>query len=60
MPIIACALIITAIVFLVRFPESRWLGFLFLGLGIFTVLMFIGIRIYFNKKIKELEKDKGE
>ena len=57
MPILALGCVVAAIVFLVKF--TWWLGLIFFGLAIYIVVLYLVLRRYYDKKIKELEKEEA-
>lgn len=59
MPITIAFWVIASIVAFVKYPDA-WLGLIFLALGGVTALMFVLIRKYLKKKIKELREEEEE
>lgn len=55
MPVFAVLWVIAAVIVWVVLPEIWWIGLVFLAMSILTLLIYIFIRKFINKKIKELE-----
>lgn len=59
MPMFIVFWVIASIVAFVKYPDV-WLGLIFLALGGITALMFVLIRNYLKKKIRELQEDEEQ
>ena len=55
MPISIAILVVAAVIAFIKAPVN-WLGWLFLSLGAVVAVMFVLIRRYLIRKIKELEE----
>ena len=56
MPMFITFWVIASIVAFVKYPDA-WLGLIFLAVGGITALMFVLIRNYLKKKIRELQEE---
>lgn len=54
---VAVGFVIAAIVVITKFSKIWWIGLIFLGIAVFTTVMYFFIRSYLNKKIKVLEEE---
>lgn len=59
MPITIAFWVIASIVAFVKYPDV-WLSLIFLALGGITALMFVLIRNYLKKKIRELQEEEEQ
>ena len=59
MPMFIAVWVIASIVAFVEYPVA-WLGLVFLSIGGLTALMFVLIRKYLKKKIRELDKQEEQ
>lgn len=59
MPLIAGALFIVAVIMFFIHQNMPWLGIIFLVLAGMTMVIFVFVRKYLNKKIAELESKDG-
>ncbi len=55
MPLISLAFFVMSIVTFFKYSNMIWSGFIFLGIAIMVLVIYIFIRKYLNKKIIELE-----
>ena len=55
MPLTAISLLIVALIMFFLHPNIPWLGIIFLAMAGMTMIIFVFVRKYMNKKIAELE-----
>ncbi len=57
MPLISVILFIVAVIMFIIRSNIPWLGIIFIGMAVLTIVIYFCIRKYLNKKITELESD---
>ncbi len=55
MPSISVVWLLAAVIMFILYPKIPWLGIIFLGMASLTIIIYVFVNKYLNKKIAELE-----